>query len=226
MLNGLFTAGKQEQSVCHDVLPVPAVDVSRIPSPYIFVFAFQFAALAVSIFAPVLSTDESCGYTVTYFELFPLFNAFINDCPYFVKFSLPLFTKPAVLSHVPPDISYIPYIVPVVLAFVPLFCVHTYTPDAVLLFNSVIVVATWLASSVAPAHPVTAYTLLDVLFKFTLFIYIFAPFNPYLLWLKYATAPHSLFFIIWLSVELLLNPYIFPLSVNVFDILNASLLFI
>ena len=57
----------------HDVFPVPGVDVSRIPSPYIFVFAFQFAALAVSIFAPFLSTDESNGYAVTYFELFPLF---------------------------------------------------------------------------------------------------------------------------------------------------------
>ena len=66
----------------------------------------------------------------------------------------------------------------------------------------------------------------DGIFKVTLFIYIFAPFNPYLLWLKYATAPHSLFFIIWLSVELLLNPYILPFSVNILDILNASFWFI
>ena len=124
---------------------------------------------------------ESCGYTVIYLVLFPLFKSAITWLPYVVKLLFPLFTRPAVLSHVPPDISYIPYIVPVELAAVPFFCVHTYTPDCVLLFNAPIVVLTALASAVDDAHPVTAYTLFVVLFKYTLFITIFVPSNPYLL---------------------------------------------
>ena len=126
-------------------------------------------------------------------SLFPLFS---NELPYVANSSRPFATNPAVLSHAPPDKSYIPYIVPVELAFVPFSCVHTYAFVSVLAFNfSIVVSITSASAEEAALHPVTAYTLVILLFKVTLFIYIFFPFNPYLLWLKYAIAPHSLFFI-------------------------------
>ena len=91
----------------------------------------------------------------------------------------------ATSSQAPPLMSYIPYTFPVVLAFTPFTVLYAFVvPEAEL------------ALVLPPPFPVIKLLLL--------FISISFPFLPYLLCVKYATAPHSLFFIICEYIKLLI----------------------
>ena len=97
------------------------------------------------------------------------------------------------------------------LAVVPVNCSQVYTPPfavfPVVPFMVAMVVVLVVADVLLLVHPVTAYTLstpvfpsvellgFPPLFKLILFTVISVVPNPYLLFHKYATAPHSLFFI-------------------------------
>ena len=103
---------------------------------------------------------------------------------------------PITYSVAPPLMSYIPYIVSVVEAFIPEIVLY------VLVFTELAVDEG--LSPIPVIYDVLLFIPTSV--QVVLFVHL-----PYILCVKYATAPHSLFLLIWVSTSVLTNPKLFPL---------------